>query len=69
MSECANCETESVMYRWECNGCLARFLSRLPSREARAGWIAKWRQAGKNEMADDVLEKLRAMANEHNNDR
>jgi len=39
-------------------------LAALPSKESRAGWIARWRAQGEGAMADQVIEKLREMANE-----
>lgn len=63
MSECGFCAGPvQSMYSWTCPGCRARMLSALPSKQARQGWINRWRDRGEEAMVTAVIAKLREMA-------
>ena len=66
MAECEKCRDANLhaatMIDNRCPGCRARMLATLPSREARQGWINRWRDKGEEAMAAAVLAKLREMA-------
>lgn len=61
---CAEPAYPATLINWHCPGCRARMLAGLPSREARAGWLRRWRDAGEGALADQVIEKLKEMAHD-----
>lgn len=64
VDDCAHCieDLRNVWVGdWNCPGCRARMLARLPSREFRLGWMHRWREQGEHLMAMAVSERLRMM--------
>lgn len=64
MTDCVHCldDLRNVWVGdWNCPGCRARMLVRLPSREQRMAWIRKWRNAGEHLMVNAVVDRLRKM--------
>ena len=66
MSDCAYCRSATETNRhclidWYCPGCRARMLASLPTKQARQGWVRRWRDSGEIGMADAVVEILRTM--------
>ena len=61
---CAYCEEDLRnvwVGDWNCPGCRARMLARLPNREQRMGWIRRWRDAGEHLMVNAVVDRVRSM--------